>query len=64
MIAVAFQLNGAVTVRDLLGSATLFRACTRVLARARGIEEEGAPVPFDPEREMIAELGARSEALG
>ena len=63
MIAVAYQLNGAVTVAELLGSTVLFRACTRVLARARGIEEEGDPVPVDPEQELMNELAAGSSWL-
>ncbi len=64
MIAVAYQLNGAVTVAELLGSAVLFRACARVLTRARGENMEDDPAPVDPEQEMMNELAAGSSSLG
>ena len=61
MIAVAYQLNGAVTVAELLGSTMLYRACTRVLARARGVDIETKP---DPDAENLAFLAARTTSLG
>ena len=61
MIVVAYQLNGAVTVSELLGSTLLFRACTRVLARARGVDIEAAE---DPDAENLAFLAARTTSLG
>ncbi len=60
----AYQFNGALSVGELLGSATLFRAATRVLARARGDEPVTAVGPPDPEAEMLAGLASRSTPLG
>ena len=66
MLAVAYQFNGALSVGELLGSSVLFHAAVRVLARARGQEEEGvtAVKEADPEREMLDELAAGSTTLG
>ena len=60
----AYQFQGALSVGELLGSATLFRAATRVLARARGEEVPTAVKPLTDEEEMIAGLASRSTAFG
>ena len=65
VLAVAYQFNGALSVSELMGSSLLFQSAVRVLARARGQEEEGstAVTPFDPEQEMQDELAAGSQVL-
>ena len=61
----AYQFHGALSVGELMGSALLFHATVRVLARVHGKEEEGvtAVTPFDPYREMMDELAAGSQTL-
>lgn len=63
MLVVAYQFNGALSVGELLGSTTLFRAAVRVLALARGKEAPTAVTPPSEEEEMLADLQSRTTSL-
>ena len=64
-MALAWWFQGAITVRELLGSARLHSAAVRFMLRATQGDDgiQPAAEPTDPDAELLRELAERSEVL-